>query len=307
MGFLDKVIRIKHYYIIAYILINVGCIFSVLTGFTNPFINILSELIILIIFGLMIFDIIVYMPRKFKQKLNLEKIKFVETIITNNYYLTFLKIFFLISITIFPLLLGLRINENPTKISFISQICYGLGLIIFNSSIIKYGYLFPNFQKRSFLNLVYGMIMLVILVNFIYPNIFTKFLTIFSKNFMDIVVISLTFILMTATLALLVFTYNMVLEHRKVKKILKDLGRLYFTATIYIIIVSTISFSFFFLLRIINISDWETALTHNAPLFIELNLICILIFCLSYFIVKFLDTFITVTHICLELLEIDCY
>ena len=136
MGFLDKIIRIKHYYIIAYILINVGCIFSVLTGFTNPFINILSELIILIIFGLMIFDIIVYMPRKFKQKLNLEKIKFVETIITNNYYLTFLKIFFLISITIFPLLLGLRINENPTKISFISQICYGLGLIIFNSSII---------------------------------------------------------------------------------------------------------------------------------------------------------------------------
>ena len=119
MGFLDKIIRIKHYYIIAYILINVGCIFSVLTGFTNPFINILSELIILIIFGLMIFDIIVYMPRKFKQKLNLEKIKFVETIITNNYYLTFLKIFFLISITIFPLLLGLRINENPTKISFI--------------------------------------------------------------------------------------------------------------------------------------------------------------------------------------------
>lgn len=307
MVILDRVIEFKYYYVLVFVLINVGFIFSFITGFSNSWIEDFQKIFILILVGLTLFDQLVYTPKALNWDFFLERMDWIDDLINHNYYLKFLKILFLISITIFPLCLGIKINDEPTKINLISQICFGEGLIIFYSSIIKYGYIFPNMHKRRFLTLIYTMIITFAVINLFYPNIFTKFLTIFSRNFMDLVVISLTFVLMTATLALLVFTYNTVLEHLKCKKILKTIGTLYCKSTIYVIIISIIAFSFFFLLRIVNIVQWDSLLTHDILLFLELNSISVIIILLACLMVYFLENFLYALWFSLEIFKLDCY
>lgn len=63
MVILDRVIEFKYYYVLVFVLINVGFIFSFITGFSNSWIEDFQKFFILILVGLTLFDQLVYTPK----------------------------------------------------------------------------------------------------------------------------------------------------------------------------------------------------------------------------------------------------
>lgn len=307
MNLLDKIITTKIYYPICYILINIGFILSFITKVSSVYIDIFLNVLIIFFGGLIFFDLLIFIPKLIKWNLLLDKIKFLVNLTVNQNFIKILKILFFILIWVFPLILGLNIKYNPTRITIISELCYGFGFILLCSSIIKYGYISPNNDKRTFVNFLYGVLSIFVVINRIYPNILTKVLIVFRNNFMDIVVISLTFILMTATLGLLAFTYNMVLDVKVCREKYKDIGKDFFKSTVYIILFTIGAFTFFLMLNLFNITSWNSIFYNDVIMFVELNIVFLLMFCLAYLFVKFLENFVIPIVYCLGILKIDCF
>lgn len=122
----------------------------------------------------------------------------------------------------------------------------------------------------------------------------------FAENLMDIIVISLTFVLMTATLGLLAFTYNTVLKNKITKNKMKLIGVDYFKSTIFVIFFSFGLFLLFVILNIFKLYDWSVPLNGNYSVLVEINIVCIVIFISTYFMIRFLEYFIKATKNCLE-------
>ena len=307
MNVLDKIITTKIYYMICYILINVGFIFSFITKIGSVYTGVFVDVIIIVFSGLIFLDLLIVIPKLSKWDSFLDKIKFLVNLTLNSNFIKFLKILFVILIIVFPLIYGFNIKYNPSLINIISELCYGFGFILLSSSFIKYGYIYPDYDKRTFVNYLYVILISFLVINKIYPNILTNVLILFRNNFMDIVVISLTFILMTATLGLLAFTYNMVLDVEVCKKEYMDIGKDFFKSTVYIILFTICTFAFFLMLNLFNITNWNSIFNHDPIIFIKLNIIFLFIFCLAYLFVKFLENFIIPIIYCLGMLKIDCF
>ena len=286
---LNRIIIQKRYYLLSYLLINLGFIISFISKFQSIYLKDIVIIFNLVLIGLMIVDGIIYLPDLIKEISGGSKVeKSLKPPITNNFYMNLLRIIGFSLIIVFPIFSGLTIDYNPTLISIISNLCYTFGLILFCSGIIKYGYISPDYDKRSFVNSIYIVLCLIVVFSIFYPNLLSKCLIIFGENFMNIVVISLTFILMTATLSLLAFTYSMLLKY---DNFYKRIGKKYFMATIYIIIVTIILFIFFAFLKWFNITNWNSLLNYDSILFIKLNIILPFYFLFVLFVYKIFRLF----------------
>ena len=206
-------------------------------------------------------------------------------------------------IIFFPLGIGNQIKNNLTLIEIFSYICISFLLVLCSINVINYGYIKPKFQKRYVTYFLIVVLFVFFILNYIFPNIFSFFLENFSKNFTDVVVISLTFVLMTATLGLLAFTYSTVLNNcNTTKNKMKLIGVDYFKSTIFVIFFSFGLFLLFIILKLFML-DWSAQLNGNYNFLIEINFVCMTIFISTYLMIRFLEYFLKATKNCLEEFE----
>lgn len=207
------------------------------------------------------------------------------------------KVIFIIITTILPLILGYAIKYDSDISIIISKMAFGLGVIVYYSCIIRYHYIFIDHDKLSFSNSLFIILSIFLFITVLYPDIFSDFLKNLPDNLLNIAVTSLTFVLLTATLALLVFTYDMFLKRGDYLYS----GKYYFKSTVYAIFSSIMLFVLFVVLVLFKI-NWDSAVT--MTLFIEINVIGLIVFFLAYFIARFLDEFIKATIGSLVMLDI---
>lgn len=293
----DGIYNSKYYYIIPYLLMNIGFIIPYFFKVENPLFEFIFIVLLLISLFLIIFDLIIYFPKFDKSKgLISQRSEWGNSIVNKLGINVFKALFFIITIGL-SLLFGYAIKYDATGVGFISKFCLNFGFIIYLSNILKYGYISVNDEKRGFSNSLFLVLWVFFIITFLYPEVFSDFLKNFTDNLLNVAVTSLTFVLLTATLSLLVFTYNM---NGGMKDFL-DAGKNYFKATLYAIFVSIILFILFFVLELFKIS-WNSAL--NIQLFAELNVVCMVLFFLAYAITLFVEDFISATLTSVVLLDI---
>lgn len=293
----DRVYTSKYYYIIPYLLMNVGFIIPYFFKVESAFFDSIFIVFLLISLFLIIFDLIVYFPTFVKNEgLVSQRSEWGNRIINRLGNNVFKALFFIITIGL-SLLFGYTIKYDATGVGFISKFCLNFGFIIYFSNILKYGYISVNDKKRGFSNSLFLVLWVFFIITFLYPEVFSDFLKNFTDNLLNVAVTSLTFVLLTATLSLLVFTHNM---NWGMKDFL-DAGKNYFKATLYAIFVSIILFILFFVLELFKI-NWNSAF--SIQLFAELNVVCIVLFFLAYAITLFVEDFISATLRSAVLLDI---
>lgn len=150
---------------------------------------------------------------------------------------------------------------------------------------------------------VYVVLAIFFILNFKY-NLFSFFLENFGKSFTDIVVISLTLVLMTATLGLLAFTYNTIVDDGNTKDNMELIGVDYFKSTLFVIFFSFGLFLLFIILKLFGLNDWTVLLNGNYSIIFEINVVCMVIFVSTYFMIRFLEYFLKATKDCLKELEL---
>ena len=215
-------------------------------------------------------------------------------------FLRLCKFLFFMMIIFFPLIIGYQIKNNPTLIEIFLYVCMSFLLVLCSINVIYYGYIKPNFQKRYVTYFILLVLFVFFILNYMFPNIFSFFLENFSNEFIDVVVITLTFILMTATLGLLAFTYSTVLNNcNTTKNKMKLIGVDYFKSTIFVIFFSFSLFLLFIILKFFNL-DWSAQLNGNYNIILEINIVCISIFISTYFMIRFLEYFLKAAKNCLK-------
>lgn len=293
------------WYILFYMLVNIGFISSFTLKYHSIYLENFTIGLFLILCGFFAFDYLVNILRVFdrlyeKYSLDYNLHPFFNKFTKSNNFIVFCKITFMIMIIFLPLMIGNQIKYNPTYIQIFLNICMSFLFILSSINVIYYGYIKPNFQKRNITYFVLLALIVFNVLNFIYPHIFSFFLENFAENLMDIIVISLTFVLMTATLGLLAFTYNTVLKNKITKNKMKLIGVDYFKSTIFVIFFSFGLFLLFVILNIFKLYDWSVPLNGNYSVLVEINIVCIVIFISTYFMIRFLEYFIKATKNCLE-------
>lgn len=293
----NRICNRKYYYIIPFLLMNIGFIIPYFLKFESVFFDIILIILLLISLFLIIFDLIVYFPKFDKNGGLVSQRSDWGNHIVNKLGINVFKVLFFIITIGLSLILGYAIKYDATSVGFISKFCLNFGFIIYLSNILKYGYISVNDEKRGFSNSLFLVFGVFFIITFLYPEVFSDFLKNFTDNLLNVAVTSLTFVLLTATLSLLVFTYNM---NWGMKDFL-DAGKNYFKSTLYAIFVSIILFILFFVLELFKI-NWNSTL--NIQLFAELNVVCMVLFFLAYAITLFVEDFISATLRSAVLLEI---
>lgn len=292
------------WYILFYMLVNIGFVFSYTLKY-QPILEYIFIGLILILGGFITFNYLENFSEVFDKLLEKDNLfhsfnKFTES----NRFIIFCKILFVMMIIFFPLMIGSQINNNPTILQIFLNICMSFLLILCSANVIYYGYIKSNFQKRDRAYFVSLVLFVFFILSMFYPDIFSFFLENLSKNFTDVVVISLTFVLMTATLGLLAFTYNTVLNNcNTTKNKMKLIGVDYFKSTIFVIFFSFGLFLLFIILKFFNL-DWSAQLNGNYNILLKINIVCIAIFISTYFMIRFLEYFLKATKNCLKELDL---
>lgn len=283
----DWIYRSKFYYIIPFLLMDIGFIISYFFKFENVIFDVVFVFLVLIFGLLIIFDLIAHFPKFDGNGGLISQRNDWGNRVVNKLGVNVFKALFIL-IIIGSLILGYDMKNNVSNIGLISKICLNFGYIIYLSSILKYGYISVNDDKRGFSNSLFLVLVAFFIIISLFPNVFSDFLENFTENLLNVSVTSLTFVLLTATLSLLVFTYNMNLGIGD----FFDTGKDYFKATLFSIFISIILFILFFVLELFKI-NWNSAL--NISLFVELNVVCIVLFFLAYAITLFVEDFISAT------------
>ncbi len=291
------------WYIIFYLLVNIRFIFSFQSKYTIFLEHIFIGLLF-ILGGLITFYYLENYLQKFDRFYEEHNLThFINKFTKSEKFIRFCKFLFFIMIIIFPLGIGNQIKNNLTLIEIFSYICISFLLVLCSMNVINYGYIKPNFQKRYVTYFILVVLFVFVILNIIFPDIFSFFLENFSKNFTDLVVMSLTFVLMTATLGLLAFTYSTVLNNcNTTKNKMKLIGVDYFKSTIFVIFFSFGLFLLFIILKLFML-DWSAQLNGNYNFLIEINFVCIVIFISTYLMIRFLEYFLKATKNCLEEFE----
>lgn len=293
------------WYILFYMLVNIGFIFSFTLKYHPHYLEYIFIGLILFL-GLFITfnhiaNILQIIDGMFEiYSLNFNLYHSFNKISGSNIFNIFCKILFILMIILFPILIGYQIEDNPTILQIFLNICMSFSMILISTSLIYYGYIKPNFQKKDITYFVYVVLGVFFILNFVYSNIFSFFLEHFSKNFMNLVVASLTFVLMTSTLGLLAFTYNTVLNNKITKNKMKLIGVDYFKSTLFVIFFSFGLFLLYLILKIFKLYKWSVFLNGNYCVLVEINIVCIVIFISAYFMIRFLEYFLKATKNCLE-------
>lgn len=307
-----KAITSNKNYVLIYILINVGFLLSFNFKYNIPILDYITKGYFIAIFIFTCFD---YFYNYFKtiettldkhetfREINISPITDCLGKIINRDSFHIISIILLLSTNlIFPLILAYQITDKPTIIEIIRNLILIFILIFTFSNTLKYGYLTPNDEKRNLNIYFYAILFIFTLTTFMFPDALNTIKEKIYWNFTDLVVISLTFILMTATLALLAFTYKMIVTTNEKLEII---GKNYFIATIFIIFSSIIIFTLFSVLKILDIKNWNALLSTNYPLLIGINIISILVIVLAYLLVNYLKYFQIATTDCLK--ELNLY
>lgn len=266
---------------------NIGFIISYFFKFENVIFDIIFDVLVLIFGLLIIFDLIAHFPKFDGNGGLISQRNDWGNRVVNKLGVNVFKWLFIL-IIIGSLILGYNMKNNLSNIGLISKICLNFGYIIYLSSILKYGYISVNDDKRGFSNSLFLVLVVFFIVISLFPNVFSDFLKNFTENLLNVSVTSLTFVLLTATLSLLVFTHNMNLQIGD----FLDTGKDYFKATLFAIFISIMLFILFFVLELFKI-NWDSSL--NISLFVELNVVCIVLFFLAYAIALFVEDFISAT------------
>lgn len=293
----------EKWYILFYMLVNIGFIFSIPSEYTI-FLEYTFIVLLLILGGFIIFYSLENYLQKIDELCEEHNIAhFFNKFTKSEKFIRLCKLLFFIMIIFFPLGIGNQIKNNLTLIEIFSYICISFLLVLCSINVINYGYIKPKFQKRYVTYFLIVVLFVFFILNYIFPNIFSFFLENFSKNFTDLVVMSLTFVLMTATLGLLAFTYSTVLNNcNTTKNKMKLIGVDYFKSTIFVIFFSFGLFLLFIILKLFML-DWSAQLNGNYNFLIEINFVCIVIFISTYLMIRFLEYFLKATKNCLEEFE----
>ena len=290
----------EKWHILFYMLVNIGFILSIPSKYTIILEHIFIGLL-LILGGFITF----YYIENYLQKLDRlyeehNLAHFFNRFTKSDKFLRLCKFLFFMMIIFLPLIIGYQIKNNPTLIEIFLYICMSFLLVLCSINVIYYGYIKPNFQKRYVTYFILLVLFVFFILNYMFPNIFSFFLENFSNEFTNVVVISLTFVLMTATLGLLAFTYNTVLNNcNTTKNKMKLIGVDYFKSTIFVIFFSFSLFLLFIILKFFNL-DWSAQLNGNYNILLKINIVCIAIFISTYFMIRFLEYFLKAAKNCLK-------
>ena len=285
---LERIYISKFDYIIPFLFMDFGFFITYFFKFEHAIFDSIFNFLLFISVLFIILDFILnFLKYKNKNFLVFQKTRWVNSIV-NKLEGNMVKLVVIMVILVFSFLFGYVLKYDVTPIKFISHFCLNFGFIIYISSIVKYGYISVNEDKKRLFNLLFIFLGIFFIIIYLYPMVFADFLVNFTKNLLNIVMTSLTFVLLTATLSLLVFTYNM---NFNIPDFLLT-GTDYFKATLFAIFISIMLFILFFVLYLFKI-NWDSVL--NIQLFVELNVVCIVLVYLSYLITCYADYFISAT------------
>lgn len=293
------------WYVLFYLLVNLGfvCSFN-MKGHLFCLDYILIALLLILVGFFLLNFCINYFQRVDrileKYDINYNFGNFFKKVINHPVFIKFCKYIFPSNLILIPLLVGYQIKDNPTILQIFLNICSSFLFILISTSCIYQAFIKKDYEKQGRAYFLYVVLAIFFILNIIYPQIFSFFLENFGSNFTDVVVISLTLVLMTATLALLAFTYNTVLKNKITKNKMKNIGVDYFKSTLFVIFFSFGLFELFLVLKFFNLHDWSVLLNGDYGTLVLINTVCIIVFISAYFMNKFLGYFLKATNDCLK-------
>ena len=151
---------------------------------------------------------------------------------------------FLIAVFTFNIGLWCAFSDRLTLIDFTCNILTTFGVSIYALHLLLYDADNDNLMYNSFygffINSVLALFVSIVKFNF---SVFTSIFNMIIGNIDDFFILSLTVILLGATLSLLAFTYNMVLDDNDdIKKEMKSIGEKFFISTLFSMLFLTVVF-----------------------------------------------------------------